>query len=215
MKTNAHECRGFTLVELMVAIGLVGVLISFAAPDMSEFLRNSRVNASADAMLRSFNLARAEAIKRQLPLATGGGVTPGVTVCASNSTNGLADTALDCNGGEFIDWFVFVDDNGDGAHDSAEAVIARHERVHDDVIARQDSNGRMTFNSAGFAYPFVGANTAPVRNIVFCDRHGIVNLTNDRTNARAVRLSATGRASVTRSLANVNATLAAIRGVCP
>ena len=56
--------RGFSLIELMVGIVILGVLMAMAVPRFSDWLRNARVRTSAEAMQNGLQLARAEAVRR-------------------------------------------------------------------------------------------------------------------------------------------------------
>jgi len=56
--------RGFSLIELMVGIVILGVLMATAVPRFSDWLRNARVRTSAEAMQNGLQLARAEAVRR-------------------------------------------------------------------------------------------------------------------------------------------------------
>ena len=59
---NAH--RGFSLIELIVGIVILGVLMAMAAPRFSDWLRNARIRTSAEAIQNVLQLARAEAVRR-------------------------------------------------------------------------------------------------------------------------------------------------------
>ena len=56
--------RGFSLIELMVGIVILGVLMAMAVPRFSDWLRNARVRTSAEAIQNGLQLARAEAVQR-------------------------------------------------------------------------------------------------------------------------------------------------------
>ena len=56
---------GFTLVELMFTIMVLGVLLGLAVPNFRNFLRNSNLTTSANELLADLNFARTEAIKRR------------------------------------------------------------------------------------------------------------------------------------------------------
>lgn len=56
--------RGFSLIELLVGIVILGVLMAMAVPRFSDWLRNARIRASAEAIQNGLQLARAEAVRR-------------------------------------------------------------------------------------------------------------------------------------------------------
>lgn len=56
--------HGFTLLELMVAMAVAGILLVMALPAFNAMLRSYRVNAAANELVGAANLARSEAIQR-------------------------------------------------------------------------------------------------------------------------------------------------------
>jgi type IV fimbrial biogenesis protein FimT len=56
--------RGVTLIELLVGISILGLLMVMAAPGLGEWLANSRVRASAEALSASLQFAKGEAVAR-------------------------------------------------------------------------------------------------------------------------------------------------------
>lgn len=55
---------GFTLIELIVSIAILGILIMAGLPGMSSYLANSRMRESANTLVATATMARTEAIKR-------------------------------------------------------------------------------------------------------------------------------------------------------
>ncbi|MEE2984075.1 MAG: prepilin-type N-terminal cleavage/methylation domain-containing protein, partial [Pseudomonadota bacterium] len=56
---------GFTIIELMVAIAVLGVLMGIRVPGMQSFLQNSRLTSQINLLSTSLAIARSEAIKKQ------------------------------------------------------------------------------------------------------------------------------------------------------
>src|SRR5258706_9057616 len=103
---------GFTIIELMVTVSVAAILMAIAIPNMRNFLRNNRLTSGVNDLLHSIQVARTEAIKRQLLL---GGA--GIVVCGTTDP-AVATAALTCTYNTFQGWFVFQDTNANWQHDA-------------------------------------------------------------------------------------------------
>ncbi|HEX7643986.1 MAG TPA: GspH/FimT family pseudopilin [Burkholderiaceae bacterium] len=63
MLSRAHS-RAFTLIELMIAMAIVGITLMAGLPLLKSWSQNMQVRASAEATLNGLQYARAEALKR-------------------------------------------------------------------------------------------------------------------------------------------------------
>ncbi|HSC06188.1 MAG TPA: GspH/FimT family pseudopilin [Steroidobacteraceae bacterium] len=214
MQTRSHvrhgdgrAQRGFTLMELMVVLAVVGVIMGFAVPNFSLYIRNGRLTSAANDLLASVTMARTEAIKRQLP----------VGICATDNPNATPPV---CSGATATawrnGWVVWVDADNDWVPDNVanEPVLDRHPALDTTLTVRSNNSRRIRYLSTGFssaAGPF-GANT---NNIAICDARGTQLTMAGVSSARALRITATGRPRVTKIQADVNAAIAAIGGACP
>jgi type IV fimbrial biogenesis protein FimT len=81
--------RGYTLLELMVTLGIVGILAGVAAPSFSDFVRTQQLRSVANDLATSFQLARSEAVKRNADITVarvGSSWLEGWTVAAGATT---------------------------------------------------------------------------------------------------------------------------------
>lgn len=86
--------RGFTLVELVIAVLILAILVSLALPSFQSTIRSNRLSASTNQLVSAISLARSEAIKN----------TSGAGVCSSSdgaSCAGVADWS--------VGWLVWAD----------------------------------------------------------------------------------------------------------
>ncbi|HEX2539946.1 MAG TPA: GspH/FimT family pseudopilin [Caldimonas sp.] len=67
MTASAALCRperGFTLIELVVTVALLGIVLGLAAPSMRSFVVGQRIRALSYDLTSDLLLARSEALKR-------------------------------------------------------------------------------------------------------------------------------------------------------
>jgi len=53
---------GFTLIELMVSLAVLGVLVALGAPSFAEWIQNQQIRAATDATLNGLQVARGQAV---------------------------------------------------------------------------------------------------------------------------------------------------------
>lgn len=81
--------RGFTLIELMITLVVVGILSSIAVPSFKSFMAGQRIKTSSFDMMAALTLTRSEAIKRNSPVTatpTSSDWSKGWTVTTSTGT---------------------------------------------------------------------------------------------------------------------------------
>jgi type IV fimbrial biogenesis protein FimT len=64
MLNAVHNQRGFSLLELMIAIVIASLLMMLGAPSFVLWMQNSQTRTAAEAVQNGLQLARAEAVKR-------------------------------------------------------------------------------------------------------------------------------------------------------
>ena len=58
-----HFKNGFTLIELMIALAIAGILLGVGIPSFSQAMKNSRISANYNSVAQALYIARSEAVK--------------------------------------------------------------------------------------------------------------------------------------------------------
>lgn len=96
MKTIRHiRDGGFTIVELVVTLSILVIVITLGVPDLTSFLRASRLSSETDGLIALINLGRVESIRTKA----------NTSICALN--NPLTDNACSVNSADWANgWGV-------------------------------------------------------------------------------------------------------------
>ncbi len=119
---------GFTLMELLMAIVIVGILTGIALPSFNYTIANNKLSSNANEVVGAFNLARAEATQR------------GSRINVSSVSGGT-------------DWAqgfrIWRDANGNAAYDAGEEI--RVFEAIDSGLTLTGTVSGINFNALGFA----------------------------------------------------------------
>ena len=94
LKALHRPRRGFTMIELAVAVAIIGILGLLAAPSVAEWIRNARVRSTAEALQNGLRQSQNEAMRRGCQVVfTFTNATPGLNAAPiANGTNWSTQT---------------------------------------------------------------------------------------------------------------------------
>lgn len=149
VRSGLEHSRAFTVIELMIAVTVLGVLLALAIPSFLGLLRDARRSSAVNDLLADMTFARSEAARRGRVVAicpnTGG------DACGTNAEWGQG-------------WIVFESTNGDVVKDTSEPVLRR-------------ASGRTTgltlkAEKASFDFRPFNRRAANFGSVHFCDPRG-------------------------------------------
>ncbi len=157
--------RGFSLIELMVVLVVIGMLLGVVVPAYNSLVEDNRLVTNINELSASITYARSEAMKRGVP----------VRICISDDAS---IDAADCSNGSdwTAGWNVRVVGAG-GVVLRRQAPMAGIESL--DEIGNPADDGRITFDRLGF--------TGDARTIISC------NADDDATRARGLVVNVVGQ----------------------
>jgi len=145
--------RGFTLLELMVTLAIVGIVALIALWDSSDMLENDRAESYLLELKRTLSFARAKATSSDAI----------IVVCSGNTSRVESNRRVPC----LNDWsqgtvFVFFDSNQNGVYNPrvGDIILRVMEEVPEnsqlnftgDNFITFDTSGMLTSNTGKFTY---------------------------------------------------------------
>ncbi len=169
--TRPLPSPGFTLVELLVTLAVIGLLLPVTAAALQSLVSRHRLTAGSNQFLHTLYLARSEAVQR------GQRVT--VAPAGDNWEQG---------------WIVFPDPNANGRRDPNEPLLAAGGPLPPGYTLRGNGPVRryVSYDGSGLSRRLSGAFQAGT--LVLCDRRQRP----DARHARAIRISLSGRPRISR-----------------
>ncbi len=192
---NKHS--GFTLIELMITLAIVGILLTLGVPSLKTFMQGNQLIASSNELISALHVARSEAIK----------LNSRVSICESSNGTSCSTTGSWKNG-----WIVFVDFDGNLVNNglpcvaiNTDCLLRVHDAINDPLLSMSgvvDSNGNavssFTFTSRGMPKDTSGVLESGVFSICSFD------VSNNVIGSRAVVLSLSGRVRVSDNAAVIS-----------
>jgi type IV fimbrial biogenesis protein FimT len=128
MGAGAHRpgsiVRGFTLIELMVAVAVLAIALGIAAPSLNGIRASGQLSAASSEISTAVQMARQEAIKRGRR----------VGLCASSTGTSCGGSADWSTG-----WLIFEDRDANGTWSGGDIAI-QSGRVGSDLSLLPSSN---------------------------------------------------------------------------
>ena len=165
-----NNCRGFTLIDILITMSIIAIVSSFAVPGMQSIVDKNRMATVSNEFVGSLQLARSEAIKRGA----------GRLIMRRNSTEWESGWQV------FVDYNnnAVMDNNGDctGSHD---CLIQEYSSLQAGYTLRPSSHFSdwIGYRPSGQSIGNNGANGA----FYICPRDG------DLKKARKVFINLVGR----------------------
>lgn len=172
---KSPKASGFTLIELMVVVTIIGVLLGVGVPAFRDATLSSKLSGYANSLVASIRTARSEAIKRNSR----------VVVCLSSNGNSCASSGTWEQG-----WIVFPDANNNLAVDTGESILLNQQSLPTGIkLIESSSTSVISFQPMGVTnttYTFTVCRSSPVGK-----------------EERQVNVYGTGRTSVSRTTTGV------------
>ena len=117
-RRDCHRARGFTLIEIMVVIFIMGLVLAIGYPNMRRALMRARMMSQVGVLKQAVGMARATSLKRGR----------GVAVR-------LLESSVEQEGGVVVAW---VDINGNGVFDDPVEDVVGRWRVKSRIVLKPD-----------------------------------------------------------------------------
>ncbi len=173
--------RGFTLLELLVSVAVIGVIATTTIPSFVNIIKDSRISSSLINLKSDLYLTRNSAIH----------YNQHTVMCTSNTDNTNCSDSVDWENG----WMIFIDANKDRECNSINGICEDGGKVIKvgSAISNKDlklrgykhRTYRIRYDPEGFSYAFNGT-------VIACDDRGVKK-------ARGVVISNTGRVRSTNN----------------
>ena len=146
------KCLGFTLLELIITVGIIGVTTAIAVPSMGIYIKNERLTSQINTLVSHLAFARNQSITQSQQ----------TVICISNN-------GLNCNGTDWSDgWIVFADFDGNAAVNNLETVFLVQQSLGGNTLTSTIGTS-VIYDNRGFAKTAVGTFS-------LCDDRLLANL---------------------------------------
>lgn len=152
MKKLKKSIIGFTLIELITALAILGIFLAIAIPNYAAIVQNNAIRVASNDLMAALMLARTEAVKRNVP----------VSICATSDQNFSA-----CGSNWRLGWLVFVNPTGGTTLvNTPTAPLLRVVPINNPNITVTFSPNKniITYQGTGFPSTSTGALTITIKS---------------------------------------------------
>ncbi len=131
--TQREKQQGFTIIELMVTLVVIGVILTIAVPSFVGWIQDNKLNSYTRSLVSALQLARSEAVSRH----TGVTVRKGSPQTPTNWTSGF---------------HIYTDPEGNSGFDAdSDTIIKSVDFNVDGLVVETSSSGEnfVSFNGSG------------------------------------------------------------------
>lgn len=175
---SRHNRQGFSLLEMMMVVAVVGILAAVSMPSFSRWIQDAKTRSTAEALQNGIRLAQVEALKNGAP----------VQFFLTNSTNPALNSVPSANG---KNWGIQVLSTTVPNFAVTFVQGASLGAPNSDGVVMSTTNPAIIFNSIGRLVSFNGAG-----QLIGAPR-AIYSLSNSNlTNARQLNVTVSSSGSV-------------------
>lgn len=167
--------QGFTLIELMLAIGLLSILMLLAMPNLSQFVQKQKLATQGEIISSTFGVARSEALSR----------LSNVHVCwnPKSETSDKAFNGYDISPGKMA--VIFLVSVG-----TPEVIREIDYDIENTLTVDDETDNCVNYSAQGRLMSMEG------NSLIF----GVCRAANNNKDSRSIEINSTGRATVKKNV---------------
>ena len=122
---RARRAAGFSIIELMITVAVLGVISAAALPSLKTMIQNARLTATANDLMADIAGTKTESSKRRARVV----ICPNTTGVNVNTQCQASPSATSWANG----WIAYVDANSNTTYDTGDTIVRVHEAMPTDV----------------------------------------------------------------------------------